>query len=196
MYGSVESLALYRYKSMGYPKGVHCEGAFPITLFGVLFWNEIYNGDIPGAFVSLYQDAPMDLFGSEFYENRKKQFDTKLQIIRKFDSEVLSKHLKNEFDLHCDIKSICQNNLFNNSDDLQVSSRTFNVTKRKVLTRYFRFQEIALCLGVEGVVGICERLIHNFVLWRAGFPDLIVWNASKKQVKFLPLYIQFKNVIV
>jgi len=37
------------------------------------------------------------------------------------------------------------------------------------------------CLGVEGVVGICERLIYNFPLWKAGFPDLIVWNADTKQ---------------
>lgn len=120
VYGTVESLALYRYKSMGYPSGVHCEGAFPITLFGILFWDEIYNADVPGAFVSLYQDAPMDLFSSEFYENRRKRFDAKLGIVRKFDSETLSGFLKTEFESHCDFKSICQSNIFNDSDVLQV----------------------------------------------------------------------------
>ncbi|XP_011861441.1 PREDICTED: fanconi-associated nuclease 1-like isoform X2 [Vollenhovia emeryi] len=163
-YGSVESLALYRYKRDGYIKGVHCEGAFPITLFATLFWEEIYNMNIPGAWVSLYQDAPLDLYSSEFYENRKEQIDTKLQIIRKFDAETLSKHLKHKFELQCDCTSIAQGNIFNDSNS---------------------FQEVTFCLGVEGVVGICERLIYNFSLWKAGFPDLIVWNVHTKQYKIV-----------
>ncbi|KMQ96585.1 coiled-coil domain-containing protein mtmr15 [Lasius niger] len=164
MYGSVESFALYHYKSKGYSKGVHCEGAFPITLFGTLFWDEIYNIDIPGACVSSYQNAPLDLYSSEFYENRKEQIDIKLKIVRNFNLETLSRHLKHEFDLYREYTSLCQGNLFDDSDSLQ---------------------EITLCLGVEGIVGICERLIHNFQLWKAGFPDLIVWNACTKQYKIV-----------
>ncbi|XP_071651424.1 fanconi-associated nuclease 1 isoform X1 [Temnothorax longispinosus] len=163
-YGSVESLALYYYKCEGYVKGMHCEGAFPITLFATLFWDEIYDMKIPGAWVSLYQDAPLDLYSSEFYKNRKKQIDMKLQMVRKYDSEKLSKHLKREFELHCEYKSIAQGNIFNDSSSLQ---------------------EVAFCLGVEGVVGICERLIYNFPLWKAGFPDIFVWNARTKQYKIV-----------
>lgn len=163
-YGSVESFALYQYKCLGYPKGVHCEGAFPVTLFGTLFWDEIYDMKIPGACVSSYQDAPLDLYSPEFYENRKEQIDMKLQIIRKFDSETLSRYLKSKFDLYREYTSLCQGTLFDDSNS---------------------FQEVALCLGVEGIVGICERLIHNYRLWRAGFPDLIVWNACTKQYKIV-----------
>lgn len=122
VYGSVESLALHYYKCKGYVKGIHCEGAFPITLFATLFWDEIYNTNIPGIWVSLYQDSPLDLC-SKFYENRKEQIDMKLQIIRKFDSETLSKHLKREFEIHCEYKSISQGNIFNDSNCLQVSNR-------------------------------------------------------------------------
>lgn len=122
MYGSVESLALYYYKCEGYIKGTHCEGAFPITIFAMLFWDEIYNMNIPGAWVSLYQDAPLDLYSSEFYENRKEQIDIKLQIIRKFDSETLSRHLKREFELHSEYKSISQGNIFKDSNCVQVSN--------------------------------------------------------------------------
>jgi Fanconi-associated nuclease 1 len=125
VYGTVENLALHHYKYKGYPKGVHCEGALPVTLFGTLFWDEIYNMDVSGAYVSLYQDAPMDLFSSEFYENRKEKLDTKLQIIRKFDSETMSRHLKHEFDLHCEYRSVSntQGSVFDDSNNLQVSSR-------------------------------------------------------------------------
>ncbi|XP_077278968.1 fanconi-associated nuclease 1 isoform X2 [Temnothorax americanus] len=182
-YGSVESLALYYYKCEGYVKGMHCEGAFPITLFATLFWDEIYDMKIPGAWVSLYQDAPLDLYSSEFYKNRKKQIDTKLQMVRNYDSETLSKHLKREFELHCEYKSIAQGNIFNDSSSLQVSTR-----QNKMCHKYITclcFQEVAFCLGVEGVVGICERLVYNFPLWKAGFPDIVVWNARTKQYKIV-----------
>ncbi|KAL0099203.1 hypothetical protein PUN28_020048 [Cardiocondyla obscurior] len=164
MYGSVETLALYSYKSKGYIKGVHCEGAFPITLFAVMFWDELYNINIPGAWVSLYQNAPLDLYSSEFYENRKEQIDKKLQNLQKFDSEKLSKYLKDKFELYCEYQSISQDNIFNDSDCIQ---------------------QIARCLGVEGVIGICKRLIYNFPLWTAGFPDLIVWNAQTNKYKIV-----------
>ncbi|XP_029175953.1 fanconi-associated nuclease 1-like isoform X2 [Nylanderia fulva] len=164
MYGSVENFALYHYKDKGYSKGVHCEGAFPILLFGTLFWDEIYNINIPGACVSTYQNAPLDLYSSEFYENRKEQIDIKLQILRKYDSETLSKHLKHAFELHHEYTCLYQGTIFDNSDS---------------------FQEVAFCLGVEGILGICERLIHNFRLWKAGFPDLIVWNKYTKQYKIV-----------
>lgn len=124
MYGSVESLALYDYKCKGYFKGVHCEGAFPITLFATLFWDEIYDMNIPGVWVSLYQDAPLDLYSSEFYKNRKERIDMKLKIIREtFDSETLSKHLKNKFELQCEYRSISQSKIFDDSNSFQVSNR-------------------------------------------------------------------------
>lgn len=120
MYGTVESFALFYYKGEGYPKGIHCEGAFPITLFGTLFWDEIYNMSIPGAYVSSYQDAPLDLYSSEFYENRKERIDMKIQIIRTFDSETLSRHLKHEYDLYREYTSLCQGTLFDDSNSFQV----------------------------------------------------------------------------
>jgi len=49
---------------------------------------------------------------------------------------------------------------------------------------------------VEGIVGICERLIHNYRLWRAGFPDLIVWNASTKQVSLFFYVHNFKRAYI
>lgn len=139
MYGSVESFALYHYKSEGYSKGVHCEGTFPIILFGTLFWDEIYNMDIPGACVSSYQNAPLDLYSSEFYENRKEQIDMKLKIVRNFNLETLSRHLKHEFDLYREYTSLYQGNLFNDSDSLQVSNQ-FYVIKGNLCIRTFVFR--------------------------------------------------------
>lgn len=193
-YGSVESFALYDYKHKGYPKGVHCEGAFPITLFGTLFWDEIYNMNIPGTCVSSYQDAPLDLYSSEFYENRKERIDMKLQIIRKFDSETLSRHVKHEFDLYREYTSLCQGTLFDDSNNFQVINNLYD--ERQFIYTHVCFQEVAFCLGVEGIVGICERLVHDFRLWRAGFPDLIVWNACTKQVSLFFYIHNFKSLYI
>lgn len=121
-YGTVEDLALYYYKNKGYVKGVHCEGAFPITLFGMLFWDEIYNMDIPGVYVSSYEPTPIDLSSSEFYENRKEQIDMKLHMVRKFNVETLSNYLKRHFELRSEYTSICQSSVFKNSTNFQVSS--------------------------------------------------------------------------
>ncbi|EFN62889.1 Coiled-coil domain-containing protein MTMR15 [Camponotus floridanus] len=132
MYGTVESFALYQYKCKGYPKGVHCEGAFPVTLFAILFWDEIYNMNIPGTCVSSYQNAPLDLYSSEFYKNRKERIDMKIQIIRTFDSETLSRHLKHEFDLYRGYTSLCQGTLFDDSNSFQSNtSHTKSGRKRK-----------------------------------------------------------------
>lgn len=118
---TVEDLARYDYKKRGYIESVHCEGAFPLTLFGTLFWDEIYNIDVPGACVSYYEPTPMDLFTSEFYENRKEQIDKKLRILRKFNAETLSSYAKHQFELRCEYTSICQSNIFNSSS-FQVNS--------------------------------------------------------------------------
>jgi len=140
-YGSVESLALDYYRRKGYVKGVHCEGAFPVVLLGTLFWDEIYNTDVPGAYVSLYQDMPLDLFSSEFYENRRNKIDTKLQIIRKFNVETLSNYLKDNFDMYCEYKSLSnsQGTPFENSISLKViNSRRFNNDRQLHVTLVFR----------------------------------------------------------
>lgn len=40
-----------------------------------------------------------------------------------------------------------------------------------------------MSLGTIGVAGICERLATNFNVWKAGFPDLFVWNPLSNEVR-------------
>ncbi|XP_043260835.1 fanconi-associated nuclease 1-like [Colletes gigas] len=163
-YGSVEMLASYHYSEQGFPNAVHCEGELPILLFVTLFWEEIYEIDIPGAFVTLYQYAPGDLFTEHFYDNRKEKVNIKFEIIKNFDSETLSSFMKKRFEIYKQYQSIMNSNLLKNS---------------------LQLKEIVYCLGVEGIVGICKRLIQNFKLWKAGFPDLIAWNYETKRYKII-----------
>jgi len=48
---------------------------------------------------------------------------------------------------------------------------------------FVNFQEIATCFGSGVISGICERLLKDFRHTRSGFPDLLVWNNSKKTIK-------------
>lgn len=165
IYGSVEDVALHYYQKQGFPNGLHCEGALPITLFCTLFWHELYDVHVPGAFSSPYQEAPSDLFTGEFYENRKEEIDKKLQFIGNLSSELLSSFVQEKFAGFERYQSIMSSNPIK-SDSLQL-------------------KQIVHCLGTQGVIGICKRLIDNFKLWKAGFPDLIVWNYDTKRHKIV-----------
>ncbi|XP_076680635.1 fanconi-associated nuclease 1 [Andrena cerasifolii] len=163
-YGSVESLALYHYCEGEFSNGLHCEGRLPILLFVTLFWEELYDIHIPGAFVTQYQSAPEDLFTEQFYENRKEQIDMKLQIINNLRSESLSNMMEERFKQYSQYQSIMPSDLLKSSVQLK---------------------EIVHCLGVQAVTGICKRLYDNYRLWRSGFPDLIVWNFDTKKHKIV-----------
>ncbi|KAK9307123.1 hypothetical protein QLX08_002448 [Tetragonisca angustula] len=163
-YGSVEAVAFYYYQKQGFPNGLHCEGALPNILFCTLFWEELYDMHVPGAFSTPYEEAPNDLFTTEFYENRKERIDMKLQILDNLNSESLSSLMEEKFALLRQYQSIMLSNIIEDNSQLK---------------------QIVHCLGTQGVIGICKRLIDNFKLWRAGFPDLIVWNYDTKEHKII-----------
>ncbi|XP_076240730.1 fanconi-associated nuclease 1 isoform X2 [Calliopsis andreniformis] len=163
-YGSVENLALHHYCEREFSDGLHCEGALPILLFSVLFWEQIYEIHVPGTFITPYQEAPEDLFTEYFYENRRKQIDEERQKITQLDLESFCTMMEIRYNKYSQYQSIMPLNLLKNSKQLK---------------------EICYCLGIQSIIGICERLISNFKLWRAGFPDLIVWNIDTKHHKIV-----------
>ncbi|CAK9798882.1 Fanconi-associated nuclease 1 [Anthophora plagiata] len=162
-YGSVENVACHYYNQQGFPNGLHCEGALPITLFFTLFWEELYDVHVPGSFVTPYQELPSDLFTPQFRANRQMEIDRKLDIIGRLDSESLASLMEQKFTAIKHYQTPMSGNFQNN----------------------VRLKEIVHCLGVEAVIGICTRLLDNYRLWRSGFPDLIVWNYLTKKCKIV-----------
>lgn len=62
------------------------------TIFGLLFWDIIF-ADIPGAFDTPYQTAPLDLLYDSFHRARKKMIDKRMQEIKDGKGrEILQKH--------------------------------------------------------------------------------------------------------
>ncbi|XP_017888138.1 fanconi-associated nuclease 1-like isoform X2 [Ceratina calcarata] len=161
-YGSVENVVLQYYKDKGFPKGIHYEGSLPVTLFFTLFWEELYDINIPGVFVTPYQEAPSDLFTEQFYENRKDKIDTKMKVLEDFNNESFSDYMETRFQKYRQYTSM-------------MSSAESG----------FKMKEIVYCLGKEGVLGICNKLCENFKAWKAGFPDLFLWNYDTKEHKII-----------
>lgn len=163
-YLRVEQVALLHYSGKGFHGGLHCEGALPVTLFATLLWNEIYGVAVPGAFVSRYQEAPLDLYGSHFYDNRREQIESKLCLMKDLSVEDLSEIMSEDFSQNRHYMSLMHGNLFEDPNDLK---------------------DFVQCLGKNGVLGICERLSKNYNQWKSGFPDLAVWDRVNKKCRFV-----------
>ena len=99
---------------------MHCEGALPNILFCTLFWEELYDMHVPGAFSTPYEEAPNDLFTTEFYENRKERIDMKLQILDNLNSESLSSLMEEKFALLRQYQSIMLSNIIEDNSQLKV----------------------------------------------------------------------------
>ena len=67
--------------------GIHGEGGTILFMFTLLLWDELFR-DIPDAFISPHQAAPLDLRTDHFYPARKDLLDTALGKIRQATAQV------------------------------------------------------------------------------------------------------------
>lgn len=71
---------------------MHAETRIVTTIFGLLFWDVIF-ADVPGAFETKFQVAPLDIAEDSFYFARKELIDRRLQEIRCGRAvEILDRH--------------------------------------------------------------------------------------------------------
>eukprot|EP00003_Mantamonas_plastica_P018604 TRINITY_DN303_c0_g1_i2.p1 TRINITY_DN303_c0_g1~~TRINITY_DN303_c0_g1_i2.p1 ORF type:complete len:238 (-),score=67.02 TRINITY_DN303_c0_g1_i2:1438-2151(-) len=154
---SVELLSLCHYVSKGW-KGFHCEGSVYRMLFTLLMWDVIF-APIPDVFVTAFQSAPVDLFTEAFYESRKDLISAQLTRLRTGDQEIIQ---------------------------IMETSWHFNFNSRAVGANWSRWNleeliEIALGMGPDVLVGICETFARNYKEWSAGLPDLLLWRKTEKK---------------
>ncbi|KAI8847192.1 hypothetical protein BC829DRAFT_490871 [Chytridium lagenaria] len=95
---TVEDLALHHYSKTGWV-GHHSENSIITTLFGLLFWDIIFDDTVPGVFVSPFQDAPLDLL-TEFFMLRDRselgmfEMEEVVEIAELFGGEALARCIK------------------------------------------------------------------------------------------------------
>lgn len=87
----------------GFPSRLHSEGSILRTLFGLLFW-DIILADVPGAFETKYQSAPLDIVEDTFYQAREDLIETRLAEIREGRARTI---VEGHWDEHADKNTFC-----------------------------------------------------------------------------------------
>lgn len=156
-YCSVEDVALEHYKDSGYSNRIHCEGSLFTTLLFILFWDIIYDENVPGMFINEIQYLPLDFYSSQFYKKRKSAIDQRLNNIESgWSNELLEEFIKQTWHLHAYKKSLMSL--------LHFESQTFC--------------DIVSCVERTKLKAILERMIKCFKMFHSGLPDLFMWNLD------------------
>ncbi|KAF8447634.1 VRR-NUC domain-containing protein [Boletus edulis BED1] len=158
---TVEELALQRYKEQGF-KGVHCETRVITMLFGLLFWDIIFES-IPGAFETPYQTAPLDIAEDSFFHARKDLMEQRLAAIEAGKGADLIRRVDTE----------------------HRASGTWCVGVRWDLFSSEDLVDIVTCLGGKVLSVICRVLCEHYTFGTSGGPDLFLWNTEKGTCKFV-----------
>ncbi|KAJ4477339.1 hypothetical protein J3R30DRAFT_3484850 [Lentinula aciculospora] len=161
---NVETRALqyYAQEERGGYKGFHSETCILTTIFALLFWDIIF-ADIPGAFETRYQIAPLDLVEDSFYHARKEMIESRLKELKEGKAlKILDRH-----------------------DKLYRESKTWCVGVRWDVCGKEDLVEIVECMGGDALVVICELFCHDYPARASGVPDLIVWNYQGRKCKFV-----------
>jgi Fanconi-associated nuclease 1 len=162
---TVEQYALEYYSQFGW-KGYHSENSIILTLFGILFWDIIFDDSIPGVFNSPYQSCPLDFKTEFFYESRKEKIDSRITDIKVGNAAKI-------------IVSISEKEASMNTICIGVNWNTFST---------FDLIEIAECIGYESLSFICEALCKHYWAYAGGMPDLILWNDNGES-----LFVEVKS---
>ncbi|KAJ3065350.1 hypothetical protein HDU98_011281 [Podochytrium sp. JEL0797] len=154
----VEQLALNEFQRLGY-KGVHAENSVVMTLFGLLFWDILFDDSVPGAFATPFQDAPMDLTTEFFYLARKSRIDQRLSDLALHPDTLHLEIISRIDETHRPTSTQCRGvywNLFTREDLLEVAS----------------------CFTGTQLARICDAFIQSYGAHAGGVPDLCVWKVD------------------
>ncbi|PBK78858.1 hypothetical protein ARMSODRAFT_58544 [Armillaria solidipes] len=157
---NVETRTLQAYAEQGY-KGFHSETRILTTIFGLLFWDIIF-ADVPGAFETKFQTAPLDIAEDSFYYARKELIQARLREIEDGKAaEIMERH-----------------------DRTYRPSKTWCVG---VKWEYLKddLLEIVQCFKGESLATICHLFCEDYAGRSSGAPDLIVWKPEDRECKFV-----------
>jgi len=157
----VEKYVLEHFEMEGW-KGYHAENSIITTLFGLLFWDILFDSSVPGAFAHSFQTAPLDLYTEFFFESRRDAILTRLDDIKNGKAGDL-------------INQVCKNERERQTLCIGVNWR-FSTTD---------VIEITECIGPVALSRICELFSRQYWSHRGGVPDLCLWNACKKRFRLV-----------
>ena len=111
------------------------------TIAVILFWDVLYDTDVPDAFRSPYQATPLDFDSDSFYQSRKVEIDTRLEDLRAWTFDELREFAITRWNRSCHVSTSPANwDLFRSVD---------------------HFIGLLSCFTPQQLVGVCERLIKH-----------------------------------
>ncbi|EKX42013.1 hypothetical protein GUITHDRAFT_45708, partial [Guillardia theta CCMP2712] len=159
----VEELAMQHYEQeeRGRWKGIHCEGSPLRFLFSLLFWDVIFSSDVPDAFLTPFQDAPIDLdFHPFFYKRREALILARIADLELWSDQQLLLELRERWQQS--FGTLCRGASWGSC------SLSF-------------LQLVALCLGGRRISAICRALCINYRHFSGGMPDLVLLRGRRRQ---------------
>ena len=155
LFTSVEVKALEHYAKSGW-RGHHCEGRPLYSIFALLFWDIIFDGQVGnGVFVTSYQDAPLDIDTPSFLERRKASIMRRLQYIAGMEEQEVSAFICARYIKH------------------------YGCVCRGMSWHYpVSFLQLIACgLGTRVLSHVCYALCANHKHLNGGLPDLLLWRV-------------------
>jgi fanconi-associated nuclease 1 len=159
----VEEFALQYYKENQGFDGFHSEGSIFNIIFGLLFWDIIFDSEVPYVFQSKYQMAPLDLHTESFYLSREEKIKKRVNDISEENIKMV------EFlDEIWKLNEKCVNAIVNwERYDLE----------------FLKF--ICVSAGCKLISSICWVFAKNYRNSSKGMPDLILWKViSDEKIEF------------
>jgi hypothetical protein len=143
-------------------RGVHCEGGPIRSLFALFFWDILFPispEDAPiGAFVTAFQDAPLDLDSpGVFYSSRQALITRRIQEITKYSQIELCREVGRSW-----------------------RSRYGQVCRGMKWTGLpmQALQVIAMGLGGPSIACLCSAFCFDYRHLTGGMPDLLLWRIK------------------
>lgn len=154
----VEDYALEQYAlpANGAWKGVHCEGGVFGMLFVLLMWDVLWL-DVPGAFASPHQTAPLDLSTDGFYAKRRDAIDAALTSLRDESADGLRARVESIWPVASGVQ--CRGIDWQRHDAATAAA-------------------MAACVGGRALAAVFDcfcKVTHR----RSGMPDLFLWNEER-----------------
>ncbi len=152
----VEHQVLEHYIENGW-LGIHAENFIWRSLFGMVFWDELFNEDY-GTFHHPLQRQPSDLQGPEFFNARQPELENRLRTIK--TRKQLFKYI---FRIYEENKGIANRFVYWNDQLLSILEKMINRLPLKGLKQV--------------LLEIAKQTKEN----STGFPDLFIWKDDDYQ---------------
>ena len=178
---SVEQVAMTHYvKNQGYTNTKHAETITLRTIFGLLFWDIIFDKNIDNVFVDRFQSIPLDFQSDLFYTNRKELIDNRVELIRSSPSDIICELVGQIWAEYRNVEcALVSWSLFDELED---------------------FLGLLKCFNGEQLGNLCDYMAKNLRYCRSGGPDLVVWSTKSNTVKFVEVKgpgdrLSFKQIV-